>query len=102
MSVESAVASWVICPARLCTTFGRLSMASTSVPRRTTSRAIELPKRPRPVTTTGSLAFSTNDHTLLGKSVTTGALPQGESGADRDRSDPAHEHEQGEQHLPHG
>jgi hypothetical protein len=53
MSVQSAMTACVRREDRSCTVRLTLSMASTSVPCRSSSRAIAVPKRPSPITTTG-------------------------------------------------
>src|SRR5690606_12989337 len=98
MSVASAVMTCVSRPDSAWTTFGRLSMASTSVPRRASSSASAEPNRPRPITTTGR--FSANDRPFHGEFVAAGALAEGERGGEGERPDAPDEHQDDEQHLP--
>src|SRR6188472_2353069 len=85
-------------------------MPSTSVPVSMSSSASELPKRPRPITATesasairralvpnrGNLA---NGGPLLRIGVQDLLVAQREGGAQRERAEPAQEHQQDEHHL---
>src|SRR3954447_19113873 len=99
MSVQSAVTACVSCEDRSCTVRLTLSIASTSVPCRSSSRAIALPNRPSPMTTTGSWCVSANDRPLLGPLIVARTLAQGQRRRQRERPQPAHEHQHDEHHL---
>src|SRR5918993_3799934 len=103
-SVVLATAAWVSWSAYSCTSWGAESMPRTSQPRCTSSRASELPNRPRPRTATrlSDCGFLANDGSLLGPFVPAGLFAQGESGGQRDRSQPADEHQHDQDDMAGG
>src|SRR5919112_3884823 len=101
--VASAWLTWVSRSAHCWTRSKLASTASTSWPRRCRSSASAEPNRPRPTTRTAPVCSPlANDRTLLRTTEQLPALPQGQRGRERDRSDPADEHKPDQNVLPGG
>src|SRR6478752_4348599 len=108
MLVASASTTWVRRGAHFCTRFRSRSMASTSRPCLTSCSAVDDPKRPSPITSTGALWAGrltapeelANDRSLFRVVVQLAALAQGQAGGKGDRPDAPGEHEQSEDVNP--
>src|SRR5690349_18946470 len=104
MLVASASTTWVRTGAHFWTRDLSRSMASTSRPCFTSCSAVEEPKRPSPITSTGALWAGrlgapdelANDGPLFGVVVQLAALAQGQASGKRDGADAAGEHQDGQ------
>src|SRR6478672_11104374 len=99
--VASASTTWVRSGAHFCTKFRSRSIASTSRPCLTSCSAVDDPKRPSPITSTGALWAGrrgasvelANDGPLFGVVVQLAALAQGQGGCEGNGSHAAREHQ---------
>src|SRR5688572_27108735 len=101
MSLESAWTTWVQRPASSWTRLGSLSTARTGTPTRSSSSASDLPKRPRPMTTTppDCAMRLANEGRSFRVAVAAVALPQGESRDQGDGPEAPEEHERDQDQL---
>src|ERR687890_922839 len=101
MLVASASTTWVRSGAHFCTRLRSRSIASTSRPCLTSCSAVEEPKRPSPMTSTGALCAGrrgasgelANDGPLFGIVVQLAALAQRQAGSEGHGADAAGEHQ---------
>src|SRR6476619_8282465 len=106
--VASASTTWFSTLARFCTRLRSRSIASTSRPCLTNCSAVDAPKRPSPITSTGALWAGrltapeelANDRSLFRVVVQLAALAQGQAGGKGDRPDAPGKHEQSEDVNP--
>src|SRR6476661_352952 len=104
MLVASASTTWVSTLAHFCTRLRSRSIASTSRPCLTNCSAVDAPKRPSPITSTGALWAGrltapeelANDRSLFRVVVQLAALAQGQSSGEGDGADAAGKHQDGE------
>src|SRR3954451_13896358 len=104
MLVASASTTWVRRGAHFCTRFRSRSMARTSLPCLTSCSAVDDPKRPSPITSTGALWAGrrgasvelANDRPLFGIVVKLASLAQGQCSCEGNRTHAAREHQRRE------
>src|SRR6476661_1951993 len=104
MFVASASTTWVRSGAHFCTSVRSRSIARTSRPCFTSCSAVDEPKRPKPITSTGALWAGrlgtpeelANDGPLFRVVVKLAALAQGQPGRKGNSANTAREHQNGQ------